>query len=40
LTTVDGKMLTTLNGEPFVVQGLEGESAFTMYASKVMARAE
>jgi hypothetical protein len=41
LTTVDGKMLTTLDGKPFIVQGPEGGGpAFTMYASKVMARAE
>jgi hypothetical protein len=41
LTTVDGKVLTTLDGKAFIVQGSESDGpVFTMYASKVMARAE
>ena len=41
LTTLDGKIITTLDGKPFIVQGSgSGESDFKMYASKVMARAE
>ena len=41
LTTLDGKIITTLDGKPFIVQGSgSGGSDFRMYASKVMARAE
>ena len=41
LTTLDGKMITTLDGKPFIVQNSEGGIAgFTMYASKITARAE
>jgi hypothetical protein len=41
LTTLDGKVITTLDGKPFITQGIEGGAEkFTMYASKIMARAE
>lgn len=41
LTTLDGKIITTLDGKAFVVQSPEGGlSGFAMYASKIMARAE
>jgi hypothetical protein len=41
ITTLDGKILTTLDGKPFVVQGTEnGITNFSMYASKIIARAE
>lgn len=41
LTTLDGKIITTLDGKAFIVQGSEGGIAgFTMYASKITARAE
>ena len=41
LTTLDGKIITTLDGKAFIVQGSDGGVAgFTMYASKIMARAE
>ena len=41
LTTLDGKLITTLDGKPFVVQGSgNGTATFAMYASKITARAE
>jgi hypothetical protein len=41
LTTLDGKLITTLDGKAFIVQGSEsGTTAFAMYASKITARAE
>ncbi len=41
LTTLDGKLITTLDGKAFVVQGSEsGTTTFAMYASKITARAE
>jgi len=41
LTTLDGKMITTLDGKAFIVQGSEsGTTTFAMYASKITARAE
>lgn len=41
LATLDGKIIATIDGKAIIVQG-EGAEAFpfTMYASKVMARAE
>jgi hypothetical protein len=41
LTTLDGKLITTLDGKAFIVQGSEsGTTTFAMYASKITARAE
>jgi hypothetical protein len=41
LTTLGGKVITTLDNKPFVVQGTENTiENFTMYASKIIARAE
>jgi hypothetical protein len=41
LTTLDGKMITTLGGKAIVIQGSEDERpTFAMYASKITARAE
>lgn len=41
LTTLDGKIITTLDGKAFIVQGSGGEASdVVMYASKVTARAE
>lgn len=41
LTTLDGKIITTLDGKAFIVQGSGGEASdIVMYASRVVARAE
>lgn len=41
LTTLDGKIITTLDGKAILAQGFTvGSSQFSMYASKVTARAE
>lgn len=41
LSTVDGRLITTLNGQAIIIQGSGGTvSEFTMYASKITARAE
>jgi hypothetical protein len=43
ITTLDGRVITTLSGAPLIVQGSGGGSGantFNMYASKVTARAE
>jgi len=41
LTTLNGKIITTLDGKAIIVQGGgSGVSGFTMYASRVVARAE
>jgi hypothetical protein len=41
LATQDGKVITTIDGKAFVVQGSTGQvNEFTMYASKIVARAE
>ncbi len=39
LTTLDGKIITTLDGKALIVQG-SADGQFNMYASKVTARAE
>jgi hypothetical protein len=39
LTTLDGKIITTLDGKALIAQG-SADGAFNMYASKVTARAE
>lgn len=41
LTTLDGKAITTLDGRAIIIQGSgAGSAQFSMYASKVTARAE
>jgi hypothetical protein len=43
ITTLDGKVITTLDGIPLIVQGSgsgSGADTFNMYASKITARAE
>ena len=41
LATIDGKIIATIDGKAFIVQGRSGQvDGFTMYASKVVARAE
>lgn len=41
ITTLDGKLITTLSGKPIVAQGFgPGGSAYSMYASQIIARAE
>jgi hypothetical protein len=41
LTSLDGKVIATLDGKPFITQGVEGGiEKFTMYASRITARAE
>jgi hypothetical protein len=41
ITTIDGKIIATADGKSFVVQGNGSEPfPFTMYASKIIARAE
>lgn len=41
LTTLDGKIIATLDGKQFIVQGSESVALdYTMYASKIVARAE
>lgn len=41
LMTMDGKMFVTLNGKVIALQSADGQALeFTMYASKIVARAE
>jgi hypothetical protein len=41
LSSIGGQLITTLNGSPIVLQGEGSEgSGFTMYASRIVARAE
>jgi hypothetical protein len=41
ITTLDGKIITTLDGKALIVNGPSGATAeYTMYASRVLARAE
>lgn len=42
ITTLDGKIITTLDGKALIVQGSDSGQlqGYTMYASKIVARAE